>query len=80
FYKQDFSQADYIYAYLFPEYMKNLEEKVRRELKPGAKFISSTFSFPDWQPVKVIPLPDGKTKNWGKLYIYQKEEPRRHHS
>lgn len=72
FYKQDFSQPDYIYAYLFPEYMKDLEEKVKKELKPGALFISSTFPFPGWEPIKIVPLSGSKTKNWGKLFIYQK--------
>ena len=72
FYKVDLSDADYIYAYLYPEYMKKLEPKIQSELKPGAYFISSTFSFPNWKPIQTIPLNPNKKNNWGKLFIYKK--------
>lgn len=71
FHKANLSRADYVYAFLYPGYMKGLEAKARRELKPGAVFVSSTFPFPDWQPVKEVPLEDGPTKNWGRLFIYR---------
>ena len=72
FFKADLSSADFIFAYLFPEYMKNLGPKLYSEMKPGAILVSSTFSIPDWQPLEIIPLKTGKTKNWGKLYVYKK--------
>jgi len=49
FWKQDFSQYDIIVIYGIGYIMKKLEEKFAKELKPGARIISSAFEFPKWK-------------------------------
>jgi hypothetical protein len=47
----DCSRADVVTLYTFPSIMKELEIKLGRELKPGARVVSLTFPFADWKPV-----------------------------
>lgn len=68
FYKQDFSKADIITAFLSPRAMEKLESKVLKELKPGARFISYVFKFPNWKPV-LIDKPNPKDLA---IYLYQR--------
>ncbi|MBI2645030.1 class I SAM-dependent methyltransferase [Candidatus Uhrbacteria bacterium] len=49
FWKQDFSSYDIIVVYGIGYIMKKLEEKLGKELKPGARIISSAFEFPTWK-------------------------------
>jgi len=59
------TDADLIYCYLNIEMMKKLEEKFKKECKPGAKIISHCFSMPNLKPEKVV-----KMENGGKIYFY----------
>lgn len=43
----DISQADIVVCFLYPNYMKKLQDKLFSEMKPGAKIISYTFPFPE---------------------------------
>lgn len=52
-FEKNFGDADIIFIYLFPEAMAKLEEKCRRELKPGARILSRAFAFPGWPPAAV---------------------------
>lgn len=73
FFYADLSRADYVFCYLVPEQMDRLEEKLQKELKPGAIVISNTFSFKNWQKEKLIML--DQTKKHGlsnRIYIYRK--------
>ena len=45
FWKEDFSKADVILLYLIPWKMKQLEQKLLKETKPGTKIISNSFIF-----------------------------------
>ncbi len=49
FWKQDFSSYDVIVIYGIGYIMKKLEGKLAKELKPGARIISSAFEFPKWK-------------------------------
>lgn len=49
FWNQDFSSFQIITLFGMPHMMKKLQEKLSRELKPGARVISHQFMFPDWQ-------------------------------
>lgn len=49
FWKQDFSSYDVIVIYGIGYIMKKLEEKLAKELKSGARIISSAFEFPKWK-------------------------------
>ncbi len=46
------STADVVFMYLLPNTVKNLQEKLLRELKPGARIVSNSFPFPAWLPAK----------------------------
>lgn len=54
FFKADISDADVVFTYLFPEVMLKLEEKFRRELKPGAKVVSYGFPMQNIAPTETI--------------------------
>jgi protein-L-isoaspartate O-methyltransferase len=49
---EDFSCFDIVTIFGIPKIMKELGEKLDRELKPGVKIISYGFRFPDWQYLK----------------------------
>lgn len=65
-FKTDISQADYLYCYLLPEMMGQLEEKFNREGKPGATLISLVFQF-ESEPYKTVVVSPRET-----LYFYKK--------
>ncbi len=48
FWTQDLSSFQVITLFGMPHMMKKLQEKLTRELKPGARIISHQFMFPDW--------------------------------
>ncbi len=52
FWKSDLSNFDIIFIFQLPYAMPKLEGKLQRELKPGARVISNTFTSPTWQPEK----------------------------
>jgi len=60
-YSADLSQADVVLAFLMPEPMKKLAAKFTRELKPGAKVITYSFSWPNKEPSQKV----------GKIYVYE---------
>jgi SAM-dependent methyltransferase len=70
FFKENLSDADYIFCYLIPGEMDALQSKFENELKSGTIIISNTFSIKKWQPLKVINLEKrGFLSN--KIYIYK---------
>lgn len=52
FWNEDFSSFDIVTLFGIRKIMKELEGKLDKELKPGAKIMSFGFSFPDWTPIK----------------------------
>lgn len=52
FWGQDFSSFDMVAVYGMPHIMKDLEAKLHKELKPGARVVSLTFPFPTWPHLK----------------------------
>lgn len=50
FYYTDLSQADVIFAYLTSDQAIRLQEKLKRELRKGARVVTISFSFPNWEP------------------------------
>jgi ribosomal protein L11 methylase PrmA len=54
FWKADLSDADIVFCYLFPDVMGKLREKLSKELRAGAKVISSNFEIPGWRPEKIV--------------------------
>jgi cyclopropane fatty-acyl-phospholipid synthase-like methyltransferase len=60
FLRQNFSEFDTIISFQFIHFMPDLEKKLRRELRRGAKVISNTWKFPNWKPKKKL----------GHVYLY----------
>jgi len=54
FWKVNLGDADVVFCYLFPDVMKRLAEKLKAELKPGARVISCNFPLPGWRHVAVV--------------------------
>ena len=69
FWEADFSNADVLFCYLFPDLMKDMAEKVKRELKPGATLVSCNFEVPGLVPAQII-RPAGAL-NCDPIYIYR---------
>lgn len=70
FFKADLSGIDLVYCYLFPEVMAKLENKFKKELKPGARVVSYAFKMPNIIPEKVIITHEDNVE-LGKIYIYR---------
>jgi cyclopropane fatty-acyl-phospholipid synthase-like methyltransferase len=51
FWKADISKADAVYVFLFDRYMKQLDDKLKAEGKPGLLLASHTFQIPDKKPI-----------------------------
>lgn len=56
--KVDCSRARAVTLYAFPTMMLRLEQKLQKELPKGARVVSLSFAFPNWQPV----LEEGKMR------------------
>ncbi|MBL8102131.1 MAG: hypothetical protein JNM02_06360 [Anaerolineales bacterium] len=48
FYKSNLKDADIIFAYLTSDHGNRLQEKLGRELKPGARVVTVSFELPGW--------------------------------
>jgi len=48
FWTEDLSSFQVITLFGMPHMMEKLQEKLTKELKPGARIISHQFRFPDW--------------------------------
>jgi hypothetical protein len=59
----NFGDYDVITLFGMTYIMKDLEKKLMREVKPGAKVICNSFPFPNWKP----------TKKEGSVYLYEKK-------
>ncbi len=53
-FQTDLSNADVVYTYLWYDRMSPLEEKLQKELKPGALVITNTSRFPNLEPLQKI--------------------------
>ncbi|NIM93021.1 MAG: SAM-dependent methyltransferase [Anaerolineales bacterium] len=52
FFTQDLSDADIITCYLLQDTNEKLEGKLKRELRPGARVVSNSFTFPGLSKVR----------------------------
>ncbi len=66
---QDISWYDYIYMFLFPHYMEDLEERIFASMKEGAVVVVNTFPFPWREPDQII-----KDQQWREvIFLYTKK-------
>ncbi|MDQ1363814.1 MAG: hypothetical protein QG652_1676, partial [Pseudomonadota bacterium] len=56
----DLSRYDVVYAFLSPQPMPELWQKVQREMQPGSIFISNSFAVPGVEPDEIIELGEGR--------------------
>ncbi len=62
-FETNIKDADVITLFLLPKTMEKLENKLRKELRKGARVVSYRFVFKNWKPVKI----DGENK----IYLYK---------
>lgn len=65
----DLSKYDVIYAFLSPAVMDKLYEKVQKEMRTDAVFISNSFQVVGEKPIQVLQLEDARKTQ---LYFYKK--------
>lgn len=75
FWEEDFSGADCVYCYLFPDLMKRLGEKLCSELADGAMVISSNFPIPSWKEDRIIRARDTIFDDPVYVYIMGRHTP-----
>ncbi len=52
FWPEDLSQFNIVVVYALDFVMRDLEKKLKKELKPGARIVSNYFPFPHWPEIK----------------------------
>lgn len=57
--RQDFSEFNKVAVYGITYIMRELEEKLQKELKPESLVVSNAFAFPSWKPIKEEGEKDG---------------------
>ncbi len=73
--KQDFLLADihvydYIYVYLLPKQMAQIEDRIFKHMKPDAIIISNSFQFVVHKPFDTINDSHGKPS----IFLYKKKD------
>ena len=63
FYKANVKNANIITLFLLPKTMEKIENKLRKELRKGARIVSYRFVFKNWKPLKV--------DEENKIYLYK---------
>lgn len=53
FWDTDLSGFDVIAVYPMPDIMRHLEEKLKKELKPGVRVVTNYYQFPNWKYTQV---------------------------
>jgi SAM-dependent methyltransferase len=54
FWSKDLSHADLVFFFLTPRIAGKMAEKLKRELRPGARAIAYVWPLPGWEPRKVV--------------------------
>ena len=67
FFKANWQEADFIYAYLYPPLMRRIKDKFLAECRSGAIMIVRDFPLPDLKPDEVYFRPRNH-----EIYIYKK--------
>ncbi len=68
FFRASLAGAGLVVCYLDPGLMARLEEKLARELAPGAWVVSLGFAVPGWPPRQALPAPGWRG---GRIYVYR---------
>lgn len=73
----DISEATVVTLYMFPEVNLLLEPRLQKQLRPGARVVSSQFGLGDWEPsafvnIQVETEPDERLRQYT-LYLWRVE-------
>ncbi len=68
FWTCDLSRYDVVFAFLSPDPMPKLGEKIKREMHPGSLFIASSFPVPHWRAERIQQIQD---RRGTRLYCYR---------
>ncbi len=68
--KQDYSSANVITVYLWPEANKKVAQLLDIQLKKGTRVISHEFEMGDWKPTKTVTIDDDGTGRSRTLFLY----------
>jgi len=64
----DIRGYDYIYVYLLPQQMVQIEDRIFKHMKEDALIISNSFQFVKHQPYEIIKDKNGKSS----IFLYKK--------
>ena len=67
---QDYSSADLVTVYLWPESNKKVARLLDIQLKKGARVVAHDFEMGDWVPTKTITIADDGTGRSHTLFVY----------
>lgn len=67
-YNADVKKYDYIYCYLMPFVMQNIEDWLQKTIGKNTVVIVNSFKFPNRKPYKIIKDAKGKEK----IFLYKK--------
>jgi len=68
--KQDYSSADLVTVYLWPDANKKVAQLLDIQLKKGARVVSHDFAMGNWTPTKTITIADDGTGRSHELFLY----------
>lgn len=71
FWEANLADYDVVFAFLSPAVMAEVGDKVRREMRPGTLFVSSSFDVPGWRPEMKVEIEDARETV---LHCYRIEE------
>lgn len=68
---RNYYPADIVYIYLLLPAVHKLEEKLKKELNPGAIVITQTYHFKNWKPFKKMGEPHSDYRLGGDFQLYK---------
>ncbi len=68
--KQDYSKADVIMVYLWPEANVKVAQLLDIQIRKGTRVVSHDFEMPTWKPTETITVPDDGTGRSHTIFVY----------
>jgi protein-L-isoaspartate O-methyltransferase len=68
--KQDYSSADVVTVYLWPEANVKVAQLLDLQLKKGARVVAHDFEMGPWKPTQTITVPDDGTGRSHTIFLY----------
>ncbi len=68
--QQNYSSADLVTVYLWPEANVKVAKLLELQLRKGARVVSHDFEMGDWKPTKTITVPDDGTGRSHTIFLY----------